>query len=134
MILKTIFNGIVNTNTNLGHFDLSGYQKYAVLFRVDHASPTDPLRLLTYNNNMQIYSHDFIPTNGWYNYTAIHEVFHPDVSFVFNVWNTQANLMMWIYATCCGEKNKMTRPLVPKSIKKIDFTKSFENNKIIYKK
>ncbi|HEY7569771.1 MAG TPA: hypothetical protein VH796_00255 [Nitrososphaeraceae archaeon] len=120
MILTKLFDGNVNTSTPLGGLNLSSFSHYSVLLRIDNAaSNTQPFRFTTYNNNIQVYQHDFSTTNGWHTHNIVHDIFHPNVSFVMYVWNNSALIRLWIYATCCNpnEKKKEAQHLEVKGIK-----------------
>lgn len=113
MIVSKIFDGSVTTHIPLGKIDLSGYSRYSVLLRVDNSkSNTDPFRFTTYNNNIQVYQHEFTTTSGWHTYTIIHEIFHPSVSFILYNWNNQATVKLWLYATCCSYEEVKEKPKV----------------------
>jgi hypothetical protein len=122
MIVSKIFDGSVTTHTPLGKIDLSGYSRYSVLLRVDNAkSNTDPFRFTTYDNNIQVYQHEFTTTGGWHTHSVIHEIFHPSVSFILYNWNNQATVKLWLYATCCSyEEVKEKRKVV--QLENVKFT------------
>ncbi len=122
MILKKVFEGTVTTHTPLGNIDLSGYRRYSVLLRLDDArSDTEAFRFTTYNNNIQVYQHDFNTSSGWYIHNVIHNIFHPKVGFVLYNWNNEARVRLWIYATCCTPAEIKKRRLVLRP-RKLEFT------------
>jgi hypothetical protein len=123
MILTKLFDGNITTHTPLGLLDLTGYSRYSVLLRIDNAaSNTQPFRFTTYNNNIQVYQHDFNTTNGWHIHNIVHDIFHPRVSFVMYVWNNQALVRLWIYATCCSSEEIKKEPPQPQELKEVKFT------------
>jgi hypothetical protein len=130
MYLNKVFEGTVSTHTPLGSIDLSGYKSYAVLLRLDNAkSDTDDFRFTTYNNSIQVYQHDFKTTSGWHIHNVIHDIFHPKVSFVLYTWNNQANVSLWVYATCCDPADtiKELKVVHPKlELTKIGIIKTIE--------
>ncbi len=122
MILTKLFEDNITNHTHLGGLDLSGYSRYSILLRISNSSSnTEPFRFTTYNNNIQVYQHDFTTTNGWYNYNVVHDIFHPSVGFVMYVWNNNASLQLWIYATCCNSEEIKKGPQ-HLELKEIEFT------------
>jgi hypothetical protein len=123
MILTKLFDGNITAHTPLGRVDLTGYSHYSVILRIDNAgSNTQPFRFTTYNYNIQVYQHDFNTVNGWHTHNVVHDIFHPDVSFVMYVWNNQALVRLWIYSTCCNSEEIKKEPRQHLELKGVKFT------------
>ncbi len=125
MILEKLFDGNIASTTVLGNLDLAGYMRYSLILRIDDArSDTEPFRFITYHNHIQVYQHEFTTgkNNYWHTHNIVHNIFHPDVLFMMYVWNNQAKVRLWIYATCCNSEEIKKGPPRHLGLKDVKFT------------